>query len=54
MEQRTIKIPSKADRSVFLRVTPGHFATAHSHINNYIDMATLKARKSEADRKSVV
>ena len=48
MEQRTIKIPSKADRSVFLRVTPGHFATAHSHINNYIDMATLKARKSAA------
>lgn len=48
MEQRTMKIQSKADQSVFLRVTPGHFATAHSHINNYIDMTMLKARKSEA------
>ena len=48
MEKRTMKIPSKADGSVFLRVIPGHFATNHSHINHYIDMTTLKSRKSEA------
>ncbi|MCI8418560.1 MAG: orotate phosphoribosyltransferase [Lachnospiraceae bacterium] len=48
METRTMKIPSKADGSVFLRVIPGHFATNHSHINHYIDMTTLKSRKSEA------
>lgn len=49
METRTMKIPSKVDGSVFLRVIPGHFATNHSHINYYIDMTTLKARKREAE-----
>ena len=49
MEARTMKIPSKVDGSVFLRVIPGHFATNHSHINYYIDMTTLKARKREAE-----
>lgn len=49
MEERTLKIPSKSDGSVFLRVIPGHFATSHSHINHYIDMTTLKARKREAE-----
>lgn len=49
MEKRTLKIPSKSDGSVFLRVIPGHFATSHSHINYYIDMTTLKARKREAE-----
>ena len=29
-------------------MTPGHFATNHSHINYYLDMTTLKARQSEA------
>lgn len=45
---KTIKLPSRADHDVFLRVIPGHFATNHSHINHYIDMTTLKSRKSEA------
>lgn len=31
-----------------LKVTPGHFATNHAHINFYIDMTTLKTRLSEA------
>ncbi|MCC8025374.1 MAG: orotate phosphoribosyltransferase [Clostridium sp.] len=31
-----------------LKITPGHFATNHAHINYYIDMATLKTRLSEA------
>lgn len=48
MELTTTKIPSSVDPDVFLRVTKGHFATNHSHINAYIDMTTLKARKREA------
>ena len=35
-------------RNLFLRVTPGHFATSHSHINYYIDVTTQKMRLSEA------
>ena len=44
METRMYKIPAKADREVRLKVIPGHFATNHSHINNYIDLTTLKTR----------
>ena len=36
------------NRSVFLRVSKGHFATNHSHINYYIDVSTQKTRLSEA------
>lgn len=41
------KIKSK-QRNLFLRVSKGHFATSHSHINYYIDVTTQKARLSEA------
>ena len=41
------KIPSK-NRNLFLRVTKGHFATSHSHINYYIDVTMPKNRLSEA------
>ena len=44
---RSYKISTK-QRNLFLRVTPGHFATSHSHINYYIDVSTQKARFSEA------
>ena len=33
---------------LFLRVSKGHFATGHSHINYYIDVTTQKTRLSEA------
>ena len=33
---------------LYLRVTPGHFATSHSHINYYIDITYNKTRLSEA------
>lgn len=49
MESRVIRIPSKVNANVVLRVIPGHFATTHSHINHYVDMTFLKARKSEAE-----
>ena len=41
------KIRTK-QQNLFLRVTPGHFATSHSHINYYIDVTTQKTRLSEA------
>ena len=41
------KIRTK-NRNLFLRVSEGHFATSHSHINYYIDVSAQKARLSEA------
>lgn len=35
-------------RNLFLRISKGHFATSHSHINYYIDVTTQKTRLSEA------
>ena len=43
----TTKIRTK-NKNLFLRVSKGHFATSHSHINYYIDVTTQKARLSEA------
>lgn len=43
----TTKIRTK-NKNLFLRVSKGHFATSHSHINYYIDVSTQKARLSEA------
>ncbi len=48
MEYREIKIPSKRNNQLNLKVIPGHFATNHSHVNYYIDISMLKARQSEA------
>ena len=48
METNAIKVPSKANSTLHLKVIPGHFATSHSHINYYIDITTMKSRLSEA------
>ncbi len=45
--QATTKIRTK-QKNLYLRITPGHFATSHSHINYYIDVTTQKTRLSEA------
>ena len=47
MDNRTVKITS-TNNHVPLKITPGHFATNHSHINYYLDVTTIKARMSEA------
>lgn len=47
-EETMVKIQSKLDPNVALKVYEGHFATTHSHITKYIDLTTLKARRSEA------
>lgn len=49
MENTNIfKVNSKYNNLITLKVTPGHFATSSSHINYYIDMTSLKARRTEA------
>ena len=35
-------------KNLLLRVSKGHFATSHSHINYYIDVTMQKSRLSEA------
>ena len=42
MFENAIKIPSKINSKILLKVVPGHFATSHSHINYYMDMTRLK------------
>ena len=43
----SFKLSSKR-KNLFLRLSKGHFATSHSHINYYIDGTTPKTRLSEA------
>lgn len=43
-----IKIQSKENANLFLKATPGHFASDRFHINYYIDMTSLKMRQTEA------
>lgn len=42
------KVYSKRYHDVFIKVIKGHFVTPNSHINYYIDMTTMKARRMEA------
>lgn len=44
MENRTIKFESRKNKKISIKVIPGHFATNHSHINNYIDMTEIKCK----------
>ena len=46
--EKSYKIRTKSN-NLFLRVSPGHFATSHSHINYYIDVTAQKSRLSEAE-----
>lgn len=48
MEKRAYEIFSKADRSVSIKVIPGHFATKHSHISSCIDMTGVKSQMDAA------
>ena len=45
--EKTYKIRTKSN-NLYLRVSKGHFATSHSHINYYIDVTAQKSRLSEA------
>lgn len=48
MQNKAIKIKSKEHQDVVLKAIPGHFVTPNSHVNYFLDMATLKCRLSEA------
>lgn len=48
MEGRAYELISKADRNVFIKVIPGHFATKHSHVNYCVDMTAVKSQLYEA------
>lgn len=48
MDTSYVKIPSRIDPSVTLRVMSGHFATSQSHITKYMDITPMKTRCSEA------
>ncbi len=50
LEDKAIKIQSKRDPDVVLKVIPGHFATTQSHITHYMDMTTMKTRCKEAQK----
>ena len=42
------KIPASMNSNVALKIIPGHYATTHSHITNYMEIGTMKTRCSEA------
>ncbi|WP_026507358.1 orotate phosphoribosyltransferase [Butyrivibrio sp. MC2013] len=42
------KVYSKKYPDIALKIIPGHFVTPNSHINYYVDMTTMKTRRSEA------
>jgi len=48
METRSMKIQSKANKSITMDVIPGHFATNHSHVNYYVDLSSIKTRHKMA------
>ena len=47
MAMNLVKLPT-GKPNLQLRVSKGHYATSHSHINYYIDVTTQKSRLSEA------
>lgn len=54
MENRIVKFPSRESNLLALHAIPGHFATSHSHINYYVDVTSIKTRRSEAKEAAKV
>lgn len=48
MLENAVKISSRENNKIKLKVLSGHFATNHSHINHYLDMTRLKVGQREA------
>ncbi|MDO4945188.1 MAG: orotate phosphoribosyltransferase [Ruminococcus sp.] len=42
MEERMQTIKCRKNRKVQIGIIPGHFATTHSHVNNYVAMTAIK------------
>lgn len=48
METRSREVKARHNSSIVMRVTPGHFATRHSHINYYVDLTKIKSQHKTA------
>lgn len=48
MLKDAIKVTSRINNKIQIKMVPGHFATNHSHINYYLDMTRLKVGQREA------
>ena len=48
MKHEPMKLTSSYNNQLYIKVMNGHFATNHSHINQYIDMTTLNVRVNMA------
>ena len=47
MKHEPMKLTSSYNNQLYIKVMNGHFATNHSHINQYIDMTTLKVSRCQ-------
>lgn len=43
-----IVIPAKGNRRIKLNIYPGHFATSHAHVDNYISMTEVRSNATMA------
>ena len=46
METRLQEIRSRGNKNIKIGFIPGHFATNHSHVNYYVDLTSIKTRRS--------
>ena len=44
MDEKLIDLRSAKNPKARIKIMKGHFATSHFHINNYIDISTIKVR----------
>ena len=44
IQSRIVKYYAKKDPNIAIKVIPGHFVSTHSHLNNYLDMTTMKTK----------
>lgn len=48
MDERFVDLRSTKNPKARIKMLSGHFATKNSHVNNYIDMSTVKTRHNNA------
>ena len=53
IQSRIVKYYAKKDPNIAIKEIPGHFVSTHSHLNNYLDMTTMKTRQNEAERIAI-
>ncbi len=53
MKQEPIEIKSKINGNITAYAIPGHFATAHAHVNFYIDVTNIKHQHTMARNAAI-